>query len=330
MMAINDRYSRQIVYFGEKNQTKLFKAKISIVGCGATGSVVSSLLVRAGIGSIKIIDRDFVDLSNLQRTELFTEEDIGKPKAEAAKERLAQINPEIKIESITDDLRQNPELLKSDLIIDCTDNMETRHLINEFAVKNSIPWIYGGAIGEEGMSVSFFGTPCLKCLFPRESRGQLETCETLGILSPTSHIIGSWQASEATKILTGKTKFGVLFNFSTKEPRFDFSKIKQNKNCSVCSQKKFDHLENVTVEKITVLCGQNKYQIIPQKKMKINLIELENKLKRNPSYKIKSNKFLIHIQNKKNKMSLFENSRAIVEAKSEKEANNFYNLIVSS
>jgi len=232
-----DRYSRQITLLGKKNQKKLFKSRVCIIGCGAIGSVVASMLVRAGIGFVRIIDRDIVELSNLHRIELFAEGDVGESKALAAKERLGKINSECEIEALEDDIMKDVSLLGNvDLVIDCTDNIETRYLINKFCMENNVPWIYGAAIGSEGMSASFHSKPCFRCLFTKNTKSSvLGSCEALGVLAPAPHIIGSWQAMEAIKILTGKPDFGVLLHFSLgKEPGFRFSRIKQNSKCPVC------------------------------------------------------------------------------------------------
>ena len=204
------RYIRQQIFreIGKKGQEKLGKSTVAVVGIGALGSNSAELLARAGIGSLILIDRDVVELSNLQRQRLFDENDVGKPKALAAKEHLAKINSEIKIEFLIDDLNfENIGKIfnrKPDLILDCTDNLETRFLINDFSVKNEIPFIYSSAVGSKGYVFDIIPgkTPCLRC-FLKEA-AQLDTCETAGVLNAITSLISTMQASEAIKILLNK------------------------------------------------------------------------------------------------------------------------------
>jgi len=322
---MKDRYSRQIVYLGEENQEKISKSRICVVGCGALGSVVASMLSRAGANLI-IIDRDFVEKSNLQRAVLFNEDDINKPKAIAAKERLKRINSEIDIEILVDDLDpDNISKIKSDVVIDCTDNIHTRHMINEFCVQNRIPWVYGAVIGTDGMAAFFTKQPCFRCMLPRKvERGQLDTCETHGILSPTVHMIASWQVMQAIKIITNKPDCGVLFNFSLENGRFETSRIKEDPDCKVCIKNEYSHLEKI--EEVVKLCGRNAYQI--KAEGEIDLEELGSSLKKNPDYDVISSKNILHIKHKNKRLSLFSNRRAIIYAESEDEAKNFYNMLL--
>lgn len=316
-----NRYSRQIVYLGEDKQKRLESAKVCLVGCGAIGSVSASLLVRAGI-NIKIIDRDFVDLSNIQRTELFDEKDVDKPKALAAKEKLEKINSGVSIEAVVEDLNpRNMDMINSDLILDCTDNLETRHLINEYCVKNKIKWIYAGAVGVEGMSAAFLNS-CFRCIFPEQAN--LDTCETAGILAPPSHIIASWQVLQAMKILTGEPDYDNLFSFSLDNQKFSFSKIKKNPDCEVCVKKNYSHLSK-NPDGIITLCGKNSYQI--NKPEDISLLEFKKKLEPNPEYEITGDENILHIKHQDMRLSLFKNKRAIIYADSQQRAQNFYKKI---
>ena len=232
------RYLRQIPYLGKKNQEKLKKAKIVIVGCGGLGTFASSMLVRMGLGYLTIIDKDKIEFSNLHRGCLFDEKDLGKFKAEVTKKKLKKINSNCKIQIFKTSLkRENLNLLKeSELILDCTDNIETRYLINEFAIRNKIPWIYSAILGDEGMVSPFKGKPCLKCLIPNATREKLKTTKEIGIFPPIVNIIASFSVSEALKILLGNPEFGKLFYFNLKEPKFEVLKIKSTKNCPICSE----------------------------------------------------------------------------------------------
>lgn len=328
------RYSRQIVYLGKKNQLKLSKSSVIVVGCGATGSVALSLLVRAGLGFIKIIDRDFIEPSNLQTSMLFTENDTGKPKALTARQRLKEINPDCRIEAVVDELNQRTTgtLSGFDLILDCTDNLETRHLINEFCIKNKKLWVFSAALGAEGMSAVFKGKPCFRCLFPKDIKpGSLETCETLGILHSTSAVAGAWQALDAIKILTefDKSRFNLLFHFSLKEGKFQFSRIKPDKNCPVCVKKKFRLLEQKPNRYITSLCGRDSYHISFRKLQRIDLRALANRFRKNPEYKASLKQFVLHLNYKKYRISVFGNGGVIIRgSKSVQYANSLYARIL--
>ncbi|MFH1364608.1 MAG: HesA/MoeB/ThiF family protein [Candidatus Aenigmatarchaeota archaeon] len=232
-----DRYSRQILYFGEKNQEKLSKATVCVVGCGALGSAAASMLARAGV-SLKLIDTDVIEESNLHRTDLFEEGDIGKNKAEVAKKRLEKINSSIRIESRSEEVTSdNVSIISADIVVDCTDNIRTRHLINEFCIKNKIPWIYGAVVGLQGMSAVFHGRPCFRCMVSKDiQEDQLETPNTHGVLSPACRMISSWQVLQVIKILTGKSEFGTLLSFSLESQEFSFSKIKPDTSCNVCAK----------------------------------------------------------------------------------------------
>src|SRR5882724_229863 len=213
---LNDRYSRQILFsgIGEAGQRRLLASRVAIVGCGALGTVLANLLVRAGVGSIRIIDRDFVEFSNLQRQTLFDESDArdSLPKAIAAERRLRAINNSVAVEGIVADLgpRDAEELLSGfDLILDGTDNFETRHLLNDTAVKLSMPWIYAAAVGSYGVTMTIRPgiTACLGCLLKQENRTEAsgpqaeDTCDTVGVLASSAGVIASIQATEAMKLL---------------------------------------------------------------------------------------------------------------------------------
>src|ERR1700684_3110004 len=208
----DDRYSRQVLFrgIGVEGQRQLTASRISIVGCGATGSALASLLARAGVGTIHIIDRDYVEPSNLQRQALFDEADAAEslPKAIAAARKIAAFNSEIVVEPYIADL--TPTNIEgifegTQLILDGTDNFETRYLINDFAVKNSLPWIYTAAVGSYGVTLNVLPgkTACLACIFPDSPKGTLETCETAGILNSAVNLAASLAATEALKLLVG-------------------------------------------------------------------------------------------------------------------------------
>ena len=214
------RYKRQIRYapLGVQGQRKITAANVVIIGCGALGSVQASTLVRAGIGKVRIIDRDFLELANLQRQVLFTEQDVEDqiPKAIAAKRHLELANSDITIEAVVEDLnysniKQHCE--DATVILDGTDNFETRFLINDFSIANNIPWIYGGCIGCDGQTMTILpgDTPCLHCLMQQgpPPPGTTATCDTAGILAPIINVIASIQCNEALKIMSGNVQQGI-------------------------------------------------------------------------------------------------------------------------
>src|SRR3954453_20064493 len=210
-----ERYSREMRVggVGEAGQLKLLDSHVTLCGCGALGTVLANVLVRAGVGHVRLIDRDFIETSNLQRQVLFDEHDVAAnlPKAEAATRKLNAINSSVHVEPVVTDIdRTNVlELVEdADLILDGTDNFEIRYLINDVAVKLGKPWVYGGSIGSHGQTMTIVPgqTPCLRCVFEAAPNpGEAGTCETAGVLAPIVTIIASFQAAEAFKLLTGQT-----------------------------------------------------------------------------------------------------------------------------
>src|SRR6202011_3325868 len=208
-----DRYSRQMRFYGvgETGQRRLLDARVTLCGCGALGTVLANALVRAGVGHLRLIDRDFIEMSNLQRQVLFDEHDVAEnlPKAEAAARKLAAINSSVHVEPVVADIDRTNILdltQDADLILDGSDNFEIRYLINDVAIQHNKPWVYGGGIGSHGQTMTILPgqTPCLRCVFEAApAPGEAGTCETAGVLAPIVNIIASYQAAEAFKILTG-------------------------------------------------------------------------------------------------------------------------------
>ena len=341
------RYIRQQIFreIGKKGQAKLRKSTIAIVGLGALGSVSSQLLARAGIGKLVLIDRDIVELSNLQRQSLFDEKDFGKPKAFAAKEHLSIINSDVKINFFIDDLNyENIETYfnkknKIDLILDCTDNLETRFLINDFCIKNNVPFIYSSAVGSKGYVFNVLtgkNTPCLRC-FLKEAV-QLDTCETVGVLNAITNLISSIQANEAIKMLLGKKlNASELVRTRSQLPEKDLlffdvwknelSKIKVNKdkNCVCCAKNNFEYLNGKKASRIIKLCGESIYQIKTNAIDKNQFNNLKNKLKK--IGKVIDFDYCINFENK---ITIFQDGRALIKAKDEKEAKSLYSRFVGN
>ena len=343
------RYIRQQIFreIGKKGQEKLRDSTVAIIGLGALGSASAGLLARAGIGKLILIDRDVVELSNLQRQSLFDENDVGKAKASQAKEHLTKINYDVEIDFYIEDLNFNNinQLIplknhnnkktiklnkkiknKIDLVLDCTDNLETRFLINDFCVKNKIPFIYSSAIGSKGYVFNIVPnkTPCLRC-FLKEAT-QLDTCETVGVLNTITNLISSIQVNEAIKILLKKS------NFETKLLFFDVwkndlmkIKVNKNKNCICCANAIFEYLNGKKSSRVIKLCGDNIYQIKTKSIDKKQFNELKNKLK-----KIGKVVDFNHCINFDNKITIFNDGRALIKAKDEKEAKSLYSKFVGN
>jgi len=238
-----DLFSRQIPFLGMEKQGKLSRSKVVVIGAGGLGSFVSSMLVRLGVGFVRVIDHDLVDESNLHRVSLYNGDDIGKAKAFVTMERLKGINPEGRVQGITENLaKHNAEKLLAgfDVVVDCSDNMDTRHLINKFCVKNEIPWVYGSVLRDEGFSSTFppAGRPCFSCLYPKIPE-RLETSGEVGVISPVIGMIASWETMEVIKILTklSEPNYSKLLRITLKKPKFEFLNIKTRKDCEVCGKK---------------------------------------------------------------------------------------------
>ncbi|AZB44173.1 thiamine biosynthesis protein MoeB [Bacillus sp. FJAT-42376] len=289
---MNERYSRQVLFFpnGQRGQEEISAKTVLLIGCGALGSGIAETLVRAGIGKLIIVDRDYVDESNLQRQQLFSEQDAVEqmPKAEAARRRLKQISSHTHLEAhvLHADPRMMEQIISSgiDLIMDGTDNFETRWMINDLAYRHGIPWIYGACIGSYGLSCTFIpgNGPCLACLMGKMPMGG-ETCDTAGIIAPAVSMTVSHQTAQALKILSG-SKEAVrteLYSFDVWNNRYASMKIdKMKKNdCSTCgSNPDYPFLQMENTSRTAVLCGRDTVQIRPPKDSQISLEESAERL----------------------------------------------------
>lgn len=315
-LVVSERYSRQIVMeeIG-KNQDKLLKSKVAIVGLGALGSHAVEMLARAGVGKLILIDRDYVELSNLQRQALYTEEDIDLPKAIAMKQHLEDINSETSVGAHIDDLScKNAEDLLKDvgLIIDGTDNLETRFLINDVSVKYKIPWIYGAAVGTEGSSLNIVhGKPCLRCVIPElPDSGSLDTCETRGVLNALPPLIAGRQVSEAMKILLGKDYSTKFFRVDSWNDKFELLDVERNKNCTCCVRNNFEFLGGRRGSLTTRMCGLDTFQIRLDKKPE-SLEKVAGKLI--GIKEVSANTYMMHFNIDGKKVSVFKDGRVIVK-----------------
>ncbi len=274
----NNRYDRQIRFapLGEQGQRELARGRALICGCGALGSVVANTLVRAGVGFVRIVDRDFIELNNLQRQVLFDEQDIadGLPKAIAAANKLRRINSQVTLEPVVADVsHRNIAGLAGDVdvILDGTDNFATRFLVNDFAVKHGKPWVYGGAIGAEGQTMTILPeeTACLACTMPEPPPpGVTPTCDTAGILGPVIGVVASLESVEALKILSGRRsavnrRLTIIDIWGNHIRSLDLTKARDNGDCRVCKHHEFAWLEGRRGDSPAVLCGRNAVQISP-------------------------------------------------------------------
>jgi adenylyltransferase/sulfurtransferase len=337
-----DRYSRQILFtpIGARGQQLLAHAHVAVVGVGATGAATASLLARAGVGRLTLIDRDFVEPSNLQRQMLFDEDDAraSLPKAEAARRHLARINSSIRVDAHIADLvpANAPTLLNADLVLDCTDNFESRYLINDLCVREARPWIYAAAVGAYAATMNILPklglqaasspplpslssvpyppspTACLACIFPSAPTGNVDTCDTAGILSTAVNLAASLQVTEALKYLTHQSdqmrrtliSFDLWLNtrseINTSTPRPD---------CEVCNDRLFHHLAGDQRPHIT-LCGRNSVQI-HQHHHPLNLAELETRLR--PLGPVRANGLLLRFSYDPYTLTVFPDGRALIQ-----------------
>ena len=320
------RYSHQIIFekIGEEGQKKLRKSSITILGLGGIGSRSAELAARAGIGKLNLIDRDIVEKSNLQRQTLYSEEDINKPKSLVIKEKLEKINSEIKISAKFKDINYKniKDNIKGNLVLDCTDNMETRFLLNEFCIENNITWIYSAVIGSAGMVFNIIPkkTPCFNCLFS-EPEERLETCETEGIINTIPTLISSIQVTEALKFLTKQSLTKELIYYDLWKQKLEKTKIKKNPNCITCNKKQFSYLTGEKSSELIKFCGLNKFQLYaPQ----LDLEKVAEKLKKIDNVII--NDYCLIFK----ELMIFKDGRVIIKADSESKAKTIYSKYIGN
>ncbi|MGI8848731.1 MAG: ThiF family adenylyltransferase [Pyrinomonadaceae bacterium] len=320
---MNNRYSRQTLFpeIGEDGQKKLSSSTVLLIGCGALGASHAETLARAGVGSLKIVDRDFVEFSNLQRQSLFSENDAEErlPKAVAAKNRLLEVNSEIEVEATVADVNHSnvEDLIKDcNIVLDGTDNFQTRYLINDACVKQNKTWIYGAAVSSYGVTMTIIPqvTPCLRCIFEEiPGVGSSPTCDTAGVIQSIISIVSAVQTTEVLKILVGKTEslHQSLMQFDVWQN--DWRKIKlgaPNVDCKTCGQKNFEFLEAENVEFAAVLCGRDAVQISPLTATDLDLQALAQKLK--TLGEVKQNEYLVRLKYDVFELTVFRDARAII------------------
>jgi molybdopterin-synthase adenylyltransferase len=344
------RYHRQMLLpgFGEEGQHKLLGSTALVLGCGALGSVASDMLARAGVGHLIIIDRDFIELTNLQRQVLFDEQDVLEaiPKAEAAKRKLARINSQVEVTAIVDDVNhRNIEKYAAgaDILIDGLDNFETRYLANDCAVKLGIPYMYGGAVGTVGASFAILphtangdaawesvspvrATPCFRCIFEEAPPPGLNpTCETAGVIGPAVSIIANFEVAEALKVLSGNLDCvsPTMLNIDLWANTFHQLKVGrayEQGDCECCKHRNFEFLNGKMGSSTTTLCGSNSVQLThKQNEAKLDFEELGARLRRHGA--VNSNRFMMRADiidgGKPYELTVFRDGRAIVKGTKE-------------
>ncbi len=325
-----ERYSRQMRFpgIGTDGQLKLRSARVTLCGCGALGTVLANALVRAGVGHLRLIDRDFIETHNLQRQVLFDEHDVAEnlPKAEAAARKLAAINSTVYVEPVVTDVDRTNilELVgDADLILDGTDNFEIRYLINDAAVKLNKPWIYGGCIGSHGQTMTILPgeTPCLRCVFEAApAPGEAATCETAGVLGPIVNIIASYQATEALKILTGRldrvNRELLYFDiWENTQRRIKIASLLGKVDCPCCQRRKFEWLEGDLGSHTTSLCGRNAVQVAHRVAGRLDFEILAAELQKLGA--VTFNRFMLKFQIEEYEFTVFPDGRAIIKGTSD-------------
>jgi len=321
---LNNRYSRQELFspIGEEGQRKIREKHVLIIGAGALGSANAEMFVRAGVGTVTIVDRDYVDWSNLQRQQLYAESDVENnlPKAVAAKKRLAEINREVRVEALVQDVtaEELEELvINVDVMIDATDNFETRFIVNDIAQKHSIPWIYGACVGSYGLSYTILPskTPCLSCLLQSIPLGGA-TCDTAGIISPAVSLVVSHQVTEALKLLVedyeslrdGLVSFDVWKN---EYSCMNVQKLRKH-NCPSCGENAiYPYLNKENTSKTAVLCGRNTVQIRPPHKEEMDF-ERYKELLKNRVNDLNVNPYLLSFSVEEKRLVAFKDGRVLV------------------
>lgn len=321
---MNERYSRQILFreIGREGQERLHASRVLVVGCGALGAAHAEMLSRAGVGKLRIVDRDFVEFTNLQRQTLFSESDAADrlPKAIAAKKRISKINSEIDVEAIVADVNNsNVESLIAgcDIILDGTDNFQVRYLVNDACVKHAKPWIYGAAVSSYGttMTIRPGETPCLRCIFEEmPDAGSAPTCDTAGVIMPIIASISAIQVAEAIKLLVGDTASLHRSLVQIDVWANDWRKIKlagPSEDCICCIGRKFEFLDAEAQEFAAVLCGRDAVQIAPPRPTEIDLPALAARL--SALGDVKQNEYLLRFGIDAQEITVFRDGRAIIK-----------------
>jgi len=323
-----ERYSRQMLFqgIGEQGQRRIRQGRVLLCGCGALGSAIADGLVRAGVGFLRLVDRDFVEISNLQRQVLYDEQDIADalPKAIAAARKLAKINSTVALDPIVSDIDHTNMLSLAsevDLIVDGLDNFETRFLINDAALERKIPWIYGGCVGSSGQIMAIFPgeTGCLRCLIGDvPGPGMTETCDTAGVIGPAVNVVAALQVVAALKILSGhrdlvEPSLTIVDVWEGTLRQMNVANLRERSDCPACIHGQRDWLSGAKGSQTTILCGRNAVQISPSQKQKLSLADLAEKLR--GSGAVSQNAFLLRLAlpGEDFQLTIFPDGRAIIK-----------------
>jgi molybdopterin-synthase adenylyltransferase len=324
--SIPHRYQRQALFapIGEAGQQRLLESRVVIVGCGATGSVIATYLARAGVGRLLVVDRDFVERTNLQRQLLYTDRDVDEamPKAAAAERALRAINPEIEVQGLVADLHAGnilPLLDEASLVMDGTDNFGTRYLINDACVRQVTPWIYTGAVASHGMTMTIRPgqSACFRCVFPEPAPpGTAATCDTAGVLGPAVGMVASLAAAEAIKLLVGDTAHlnPGLIHLDAWHLQFQTVTVARRvgeKPCSCCVERQFPFLAEEPTGQTTSLCGRNAVQITGRPGTSVSLPRLAERLQALGPVQV--NRFLLRFAVDGCELTVFPDGRAIIQ-----------------
>ncbi len=317
----SEKYSRQILFspIGAEGQERLRQSKVVIVGCGALGTAQANALVRAGVGTVRIVDRDFVEESNLQRQMLFDEADAREslPKAVAAERKLRQINSDVDVHGIVADADSSniEEFIEGfHVVLDATDNFETRYLLNDAAVKMGIPWIYGAVVASYATTMTILPgrTACLACVFPKFPQGMHDTCDTVGVIGPAVSWAAALQSTEALKIMLGceSELHGSLVAYDLWSNRFQQVKTPRDLQCRVCAAREFANLEQGGPTHIS-MCGRNSVQIHQTESRALDLAALKTRLEQFGP--VRANEFLLKCSLDPYELTVFPDGRVIVK-----------------
>lgn len=319
---MNERYSRQILFkeIGAEGQRRLSGARVLVFGCGALGAAHAEALARAGVGHLRLVDRDFVELTNLQRQTLYSERDAAErlPKAVAARNRIREINSDVEAEAVVADANNSnieSMIRETDLVIDGTDNFQARYLLNDACVKHSVPWIYGAAVSSYGATMTVLPgkTPCLRCVFDEmPPAGSSPTCDTAGVIMPIISTVSATQVAEALKILTGRLDalHGSLIQADVWTGEWRRIKLSErDPECPCCSHRDFQHLDAGSVDRSAVLCGRDAVQIAPPARAAVDLEALADRL--SAQFEVKRNEYLLRFTADDIETTVFADGRAI-------------------
>lgn len=324
---MRERYSRQVLFegIGERGQERLLSGRAVVIGCGALGAMQIETLARAGVGHLRLVDRDVIEVSNLHRQILYSEEDAaaGLPKAIAAERRVRAINSDVEVEGIVDDVRAATveRLIEgADVVLDATDNFETRFLLNDACSKAGIPWIYGAVVGGSGLTMTIRPgiTPCLRCVFEEmPAPGSSPTCDTAGVVMPAVAVVASMQSAEAMKLLAGREELlhGGLMQLDVWGGRFTTLRLDglraPGRECPVCDLRRYDFLASEAGQLAATLCGRGAVQVTSPTPVRLDLEALAERLR--PAGEVQLNRFLLRFRTGDVEMTVFPDARSIIK-----------------